>query len=57
MPEQKARKPAALYESGDVTITEADVDEAIADARELLGDDWADMLEAAQADEGKARGH
>lgn len=36
-----------LYKSGDVTITEADVDAAIKDARTRVGDELADLLTAA----------
>jgi hypothetical protein len=35
-----------LYEKGDVTITEGDVDDAIEDARQTVGDEFASLLVA-----------
>jgi hypothetical protein len=44
-PQRRAKKDI-LYKKGDVVITEGDVDKAIEEARELVGDEFASLLVA-----------
>ena len=44
--EDKLRAAEVLYDKGDITITQDDVDQAIEEARDRVGDEYASLLTA-----------
>ena len=53
---QTDNEGAALFAEGDVTITEADVERAIEEGRQRVGDEFAQLLEAEPEVERQRRG-